>query len=760
MSYVRQSLAASSSVVTLSIALLASGQVFASGLPTKGHFAAGEGVIGKAASSLTVKQSSVTGVINWKSFSVGQKNNVTFDNGSGATLNRVTGGNLSTIAGSLHATGSLYLMNTQGVIVSGTGRVVTGGNFVATSGNLSNTAFGTDDLRARTAKAAVINHGSITAGGNASLVGSAVRNTGTIHAASVDLRGGADGVQAGGIIHADGSATQSGGILLISKTGETKVTGDLVARNANGTGGSIETSGHTVALSGSINAGKGGQWLVDPVNLTVKSKAAKTIDKALNAGTNVTLQTGKNSASGAGSTSSGPGDITIDSALAWNSAAVLSLQAYHSILVDKNISVNGSGGVNLETATSGGDGNLRFEGGHMTFASTSDALDINGDAYKLVDNITTLANDIAHNSAGNYALANSYNAAADGTYGSAPIGTVFQGQFQGLGNAISNLTIDDTGDFKAGLFKTIGYYGVVDNLELANVNVAGGGDVGGLAGMSRGVTLGDSVSGVVNGGKDAYVGGLVGSLRGGLVDDSSSSATVYARSSQGHIGGLVGYAYTGLIENSHASGTVTAGHDASVGGLIGSGRHFEIQDSYATGAVNDTANGNTGGLAGKLVDTSVDGAYATGNVTGENGAWAGGLIGYNDDSSISNAYATGNVTAGSNANVGGFAGLNYGDITAAYSTGQVTGGSNTYIGGFVGNEQNAGGIQSAYWDTTTSGITGLSQGAGNGANDPGVKGITDTVLKSGLPAGFDSSVWAQSASVNGGLPYLIGLTPS
>src|ERR1700689_2631614 len=97
----------SASVVVLAV-LLASG-ASAAGLPSGGHYVSGKGEIGKAGQSLTVKQSSTTGIIDWNKFSIGGKNAVSFDNGSGATLNRVTGGNLSTIAGSLHATGSLYL---------------------------------------------------------------------------------------------------------------------------------------------------------------------------------------------------------------------------------------------------------------------------------------------------------------------------------------------------------------------------------------------------------------------------------------------------------------------------------------------------------------------------------------------------------------------------------------------------------------------------------------------------------------------------
>jgi hypothetical protein len=454
------------------------------------------------------------------------------------------------------------------------------------------------------------------------------------------------------------------------------------------------------------------------------------------------------------------GNIYIDSALSWSTNAALTLSAYHSLVVNAPISVTGKGDVNLINGTSGG-GSLRFEGGNLTFASNHSALTINGQGYTLVNSVSALANDIANGPSGNYALARSYNAHADGTYNSSPITTTFKGDFDGLGNTISNLTIDDKSDFEVGLFEYIGYYGAVSDLHLTNESVAGGGDVGGLAGFSRGVIFNDTTSGTVDGGKGAHIGGVVGSMDDdGIVADSSSSATVYARHSQGQIGGLVGYTETGTIADSHATGSVKGGHDASVGGLIGSGRHFSITNSYATGTVTDTSNGNTGGLAGKIVDATIDSSFATGDVTGSNGAWVGGLIGYNDNGAISNAYATGAAKGGNNANVGGFAGFNAGDISTSYSTGTVVGGTGSFVGGFVGDDESHGGIDSAYWDRTTSGITAHSQGAGNVANDSGITGVTTSALKSGLPAGFSSSVWGENATINGGLPYLIGVTPA
>jgi filamentous hemagglutinin family protein len=756
----RQSLAASASIAALSIALLSSGQVFASALPSKGHFIAGEGVIGKANQSLTVKQSSTTGIINWNSFSIGKNNGVMFDNGSGATLNRVTGGNLSSIAGSLHATGSLYLINNAGVIVSGTGHVVTGGNFVASSGNITNSAFGTDEQRLRGANAAVVNRGTITAGGNASLVGSTVANTGNITGAQVVLRG-VDGVQAGGTLHATGNASENGSILVIARSGETKVTGDLVARNANGTGASIETSGHRVAIGGTIDAGRGGQWTIDPVNLTVKTSAAKTIDNSLNAGTNVTLTTTKTGASGPGVHSSGAGDIIIDHALNWSSDADLTLTSYHSILVNAGISVTGQGGVNLTSNTANTDGHLLFQGGDMTFANLNSDLTIDGHGYTLVNNVATLSKDIANNASGNFALANNYNASGDGTYHGAPIGGTFQGAFEGLGNTISNLTIKAENNYLSGLFRFIGFNALVENLNLSNINVAGGGDAGALAGLSRGIVANVSVSGTVDGGTNAFVGGIVGSMQhGALLVDSSSSATVFARGNKGQIGGLVGNAQSGsMIENSDATGTVSAGSKASVGGILGSGTNVTVEDSYATGAVTDSGNGNAGGLVGRIIDSTIKASFATGKVSGSNGAWVGGLLGYNEGGSVLNTYATGSATGGQNANVGGLVGTNTGTIGTSYSTGAVSGGSGSFLGGFVGDDKNEGGISNSYWDVTTSGF-GTSAGAGNVSHDKGITGRTTTQLQAGLPSGFSSAIWGESSSINGGLPYLIGVTPA
>ncbi len=62
-------------------------------------------------------------------------------------------------------------------------------------------------------------------------------------------------------------------------------------------------------------------------------------------------------------------------------------------------------------------------------------------------------------------------------------------------------------------------------------------------------------------------------------------------------------------------------------------------------------------------------------------------------------------------------------------------------------------------DLDTSGVSNPGQGAGQPANDPGITGLSDAALKSGLPSGFDPSVWGQSPGINNGYPYLLANPP-
>jgi hypothetical protein len=133
-------------------------------------------------------------------------------------------------------------------------------------------------------------------------------------------------------------------------------------------------------------------------------------------------------------------DIHIVAAVSWQSGSTLTLNANESIADDKSMAVEGTGSLAILTNDGGSGGVLSFGAkGHVTFADLSSVLTINGTPYVLVDDIASLAGDIAANPKGDFALANSYDAKADGIYTASPIATTFSGIFEGLGNTISNL---------------------------------------------------------------------------------------------------------------------------------------------------------------------------------------------------------------------------------------------------------------------------------------------------------------------------------
>jgi hypothetical protein len=223
-----------------------------------------------------------------------------------------------------------------------------------------------------------------------------------------------------------------------------------------------------------------------------------------------------------------------------------------------------------------------------------------------------------------------------------------------------------------------------------------------------------------------------------------------------YVGGLIGNQQTGTISRCHASGAVTAGIEQSMaGGLVGFGGGYTINDSYATGVVK--GGFEVGGLVGDhTYGMLIRQSYATGAVTSTaSNAFVGGLVGFNEGP-LSDTYAVGAVSG--DGAVGGLVGDNDDTIATSYATGAVTGSG--FLGGLVGYDFSVSGdLTHTYWDTTTSGITDLSQGAGNIANDSGIKGKTTSQLKAGLPNGFSSSVWGESPSISGGLPYLLAVPP-
>ncbi|HLY05720.1 MAG TPA: GLUG motif-containing protein [Rhizomicrobium sp.] len=297
-------------------------------------------------------------------------------------------------------------------------------------------------------------------------------------------------------------------------------------------------------------------------------------------------------------------DITVAAAISWSNQNGLSLDAHRSITINRPISIAGAAGLSLATA---GRGTLSFGAkGDVTFASLSSVLTINGTVYTLENSISALASAIASNPAGSYALANSYDASQDGPYSDSPIATQLVGVVQGLGNTISNLSINrPNAKQTVGLFTEVASTGSVADLRLHGLNImATKTAVGGLVGYNQGTLSADEVQGSIS--AKGSGGGLVGDNRGTI---TGSAANVRVKGTGG-LGGLVG-SNAGTISLSHASGDVNG---SAAGGLVGDNDNGSITQSYATGTVE---GGNPGGLVGKLESSgSISDSYSTG---GDNG---------------------------------------------------------------------------------------------------------------------------------------------
>ncbi len=416
-------------------------------------------------------------------------------------------------------------------------------------------------------------------------------------------------------------------------------------------------------------------------------------------------------------------DILVRVPVAWASTHKLTLDAYRSIMINAAVTVQGTSGLTL---TTGGSGTLSIPK-NVAFWDLTSTLVINGNSYTLASDIATLAADIAAAPSARYALADNYDATADGTYASVAIPTTFTGTFEGLGNTISHFTLTDaTTSTATGLFSTL-HGGAIRDLKMTAATVATSKEHGGGVGILVGYNDGGTIANVriqgrmtCRGAGYTSVGGITGdSASGGSIDSAyanvivkigaartaeagilagNNTTTITNSQSAGKIsqignsrtvtmGGLVGYNW-GTISDSQSSASVTRG--GTIGGLVGV-NVGTISNAAASGTVAGPAD-NAGGLAGfnsviYLSVGNITGSHASGNVTNTGGT-AGGLAGQNMGSAISSSYATGNVSgdlaAGGIAGIDGTFNGTGGTIDTSFATGTVTAAYSGIAGGVTG----------------------------------------------------------------------------
>ncbi|MGH8675329.1 MAG: filamentous hemagglutinin N-terminal domain-containing protein, partial [Burkholderiales bacterium] len=156
--------------------------------PQDGVVRAGVASITAAGAQTRIQQSSERAVIDWRSFGIGAAEQVLFQQPSAlsATLNRVTGDQVSVLLGRLDANGRVLLLNPNGILIGG-GAQINVGSLIASTSNVSNANFMAGRLlfdQPGKPGAGIVNSGTITAaqGGLVALVAPHVRNDGLIQA--------------------------------------------------------------------------------------------------------------------------------------------------------------------------------------------------------------------------------------------------------------------------------------------------------------------------------------------------------------------------------------------------------------------------------------------------------------------------------------------------------------------------------------------------------------------------------------------------
>ena len=199
----------------------------------------------------------------------------------------------------------------------------------------------------------------MTASGKDALMDSAVNNSGMIQANTLGEAAGqisltGDNIATTGTISADGGSNGHGGTIKIIANHKTAVDGQLSAQGGKlaGDGGFIETSGDIVRIGdhSSIQAnapqGKAGQWLIDPVDITISDDG----DDYSEAGTNIktsfindALQYGNDVIITTNRGGNDKGIITVDGEISVNSSkdVTLFLEANEAINIKHDISITG-----------------------------------------------------------------------------------------------------------------------------------------------------------------------------------------------------------------------------------------------------------------------------------------------------------------------------------------------------------------------------------------------------------------------------------
>ncbi|NGM23151.1 filamentous hemagglutinin N-terminal domain-containing protein [Roseomonas stagni] len=281
--------------------------------PSGGQVVAGQASIGQTATRTQVNQASDRAVIEWQRFDVGAQHQVDIRQpaASSFSLQRVTGGDPSAIAGRITSNGGVALVNPAGVVFH-QGAQVDVAALIATTSDITNQNFMAGrmvfDGQPRPG-ARVENRGTVTVAdrGLAALVAPSVANSGTIRArlGRVALAGGeafALDLAGDGLLSLDVTrqvqAAPGGATALVTQAGTIEAQGGSVLLTASAASNVIETlvqaSGSTTASQVALRGQGGGVTITGDVAAprgVVEATASGTVRVA--SGARITAEAGR-----------------------------------------------------------------------------------------------------------------------------------------------------------------------------------------------------------------------------------------------------------------------------------------------------------------------------------------------------------------------------------------------------------------------------------------------------------------------------------
>jgi filamentous hemagglutinin family protein len=749
-------------------------------LPAGGIVSAGDAEILQTTNGLDIKQTSQNAIINWSDFSISAGGSVVFNNGSGATLNRVTGTGISKIDGNLSATGSLYLVNRNGIVIGKDGVISTGGSFIASTLGIKDKDFldGGNMTFSGENAATIINKGKIgSLGGDVALISRHIRNEGTleapegtvglaagrevllrdaalddgkflvrvgdadssiteagmINAAHAELRAHGGNIYAlagnkGGAINANGTAKAGGRIFLTAGGGKVRISKPARATRARV---SPSSAGNAAGNSIAINAD-----IVSVAGLLQAGSTVGTGGKIDIGGRDISLENASIDVSGA----TGGGDIRIGGA--WQGGDFGALPTADQVSLDEGTLLTAS-------ATQAGDGGevVVWSDSFTRFAGKIEArgadtgkggdAEVSGKAKLAYSGFTDLS---AESGAFGDLLLDPYNVTISDEAGANSTGTSATGDdsiitVATLEAALAGANVEITTSPSGGTGTQAGDILVADDVNwdadtvltlTADNNIGIFADVT-ATGTNAGLVLNYGGDYFIPQGASVTLSGTNASLdiNGQSYDLIHSMADFAAIASNGR------YA---LAEDLDASGTIYA--DAvvdDVSSITLHGLGHVISDLTIDSTQNEV------GLFGKVRGTLRDFGLLGGSVSGANNT--GSLAGFQRGGTVSGVYSSVDVT-GSGDNAGGLIGRSWGTVANSFASGSVSGGQYN-AGGLVGyafgrlsNTYATGDVTGATYDV--GGLAGFA--AADIENSYATGNVTGTYDAGGLVGFLDGSI--------------------